>query len=218
MRSIGLIFFCAAAAFAQYNDGISVSVNRTVTLAADEAAFTVLAATGLDTTAEQVMQIFQTAGLPNLSFTGTALGQTYNYPDAAAVLTVYQLSFTVPAAGLKEAAKKLEVLRLTPPELLKSLQYSASVNAGAATVEASRQTLLPQLLAEARRKAQFLADTAGVKLGAIKGMNETSYGVYAMVTSWLSSPLLAGTGTSSSSNNAGTQYTFYAGVTFAVAP
>lgn len=216
MRTFGLVLLLSGAALAQYNDGVSVSVSRTVTLAADEAAFTVLASTGLDGTAEQVLQVLQTAGLQNLSISGTGLGQTYSYPEASGVLTLYQISFTVPAANLKDAAKKLEVLRITPPELLKSLQYTASVNASAAAIESGRQSILPKLLAEARQKAQFLADSAGVKLGGVKGVNENSYGVYALVGNWINSSTVMTTGYSSS-NSGGIQFTYYAAVTFNVA-
>ncbi|HEY1497087.1 MAG TPA: SIMPL domain-containing protein [Candidatus Solibacter sp.] len=217
MRIFSLILLGCAAACAQSIDGLSVSVTRNVTLAADEAAFTVLASAAIDVTAEQALQVLQTAGLQNLSVAGTGLGQTYSYPEPSAVQVINQINFTVPAAALRDAAKKLEALRLAPPQPLAGLQYSAIVNTGAATVEASRQTILPQLLAEAQKKAQFLATSAGVKLGAIKGVSESSYGVYALVGNWISSPQ-AITSSVSNSNSNGTQYTYYATVTFSLAP
>ena len=217
MRLYGLFWFLSCAVFAQSTDGLSVSVNRTVTLAADEAVFTVVTASPLDVGADQVVQILQAAGLQNLSITGTGLGQVYSYPETSGAQAYYQVGFTVPAAGLKDAAKKLESLRTAPPEAIKALQYSAVVNAGAASVETGRQTILPQLLAEAQKKAQFLAASANVKLGAVKGVTESSYGAYALVGSWIStSPSVLG-GTSVTNNN-GMQYTYYASVTFSVTP
>jgi hypothetical protein len=217
MRIFSLILLCCAAACAQSIDGLSVSVTRTVTLPADEAAFTVLVSGALDVTADQVLQALQTAGLQNLSVTGTGLGQTYSYPEPSAVQVVYQVNFTVTAAALKDAAKKLEALRLAPPQPLTGLQYTAVVNTGASTIETSRQTVLPQLLLEAQKKAQFLATSANVKLGAIKGVSESSYGTYALVSGWFSS-LQTVTGGFSNSNTGGTQYTFYTTVTFSLAP
>lgn len=212
-----LILLCCAASFGQAIEGLSVSVTRTVTLPSDEAAFTVLASGPLDVTADQVLQLLQTAGLQNLSVAGTGLGQTYSYPEPSAVQVVYQINFTVSAAALKDAGKKLEALRLAPPQPLTGLQYTAIVNTGAATIESSRQTVLPQLLAEAQKKAQFLATSAGVKLGAIKGVSESSYGAYALLGNWISSPQ-AITSSVSNSGTGGTQYTFYATVTFSLAP
>jgi uncharacterized protein YggE len=217
MRLFSLIFLLGVSAFAQSTEGLSVSVNRTLTLTADEAVFTVLAATALDVTAGQVLEILQTAGLQNLSVSGTGLGQTYSYPDPSAAQTVYQINFTVPAANLKDAAKKLEALRLAPPPNLNGLQYAASVNAGAASLETARQTVLPQLLADAQKKAQFLAASAGLKLGTIKGVTESSYSAYALVGNWISTPQ-AVYSSSSNSSAGGMQFTFYASVTFGLAP
>jgi hypothetical protein len=217
MRIFSLILLLCAAAGAQSTDGLNVSVTRTVTLPSDEAAFTVLVSGALDLTADQALQVLQTAGLQNLSVTGTGLGQTYSYPEPAAVQVVYQISFTVPAGALKDAAKKLEALRLAPPQPLSSLQYNATVNTSAATIESSRQTVLPQLLAEAQKKAQFLATSAGVKLGAIKGVGESSYAAYGYVTGLVTSLQMV-SGSFSNSNSGGTQYTYYANVTFSLAP
>ena len=217
MRIFSLILLFCAAAGAQSIDGLNVSVTRTVTLPSDEAAFTVLVSGALDLTADQALQALQTAGLQNLSVTGTGLGQTYSYPEPATVQVVYQISFTVPAGALKDAAKKLEALRLAPPQPLAGLQYNATVNTSAATIETSRQSVLPQLLAEAQKKAQFLATSAGVKLGPIKGMSEYFYGSYSSVSGWFSSSQMV-SGSFSNSSAGGTQYTFYANVTFSLAP
>src|SRR5215470_6849180 len=99
MRMFSLIFLFCAAAGAQAIDGLNVSVTRTVTLPSDEAAFTVLVSGALDLTADQALEVLQTAGLQNLSVTGTGLGQTYGYPEPAAVQVVYQINFTVAAAA-----------------------------------------------------------------------------------------------------------------------
>ena len=114
---------------------------------------------------------------------------------------LYQFNFSVPAANLKDAAKKMEALRTNPPPLLKSLQYTAFMNASQSTVDAMRQTLLPQIFADAQKKAQSLAAAAGLKLGAIKGVTGSSQYVGSF---------------SSASANTGTQYTFLANVTFSV--
>jgi hypothetical protein len=56
------------------------------------------------------------------------------------------------------------------------------------------------------------AETAGVKLGAVVGLSENSYGYEAPASAYLlSTPLLGGSYT----NSSGTQYTFYAMVKFA---
>ena len=218
MRLVALFLLSAVASFAQITDGVATSVTRTVTLTADEADFSIIAGASLDTTQQQIAQIFLDAGIANLSNSGTALSPNYDYstnPPNIQTLALYQFTFSVPAAGLKDAAKIMEALRAKPPDLLKSLQYSAALNASQATVDAMRQTLLPQLFADAQKKAQTLAAAAGLKLGGVRGVSESFYGNGNSVT-WIGTGSIGGT-FSSSSSGSGTQYTFYANVTYGLA-
>ena len=221
MRLATLLICSALAAFAQLTDGVATSVTRTVTLTADEADFTIVAGASLDTTQQQIAQVFVDAGITGLTNSGTSLSQNYDYstnPYTVQTLVVYQFAFSVPAAGLKDAAKIMEGLRTTPPALLKSFQYSAALNASQATVDAMRLTLLPQLFADAQKKAQTLATAAGIKLGAVKGVSESYYSSGNSGISFASLSAFVTTGTTASgSAGSGTQYTFYANVTYGVA-
>jgi len=223
MRLVTLFLLSAFTVFAQFTDGVATSVTRTVTLTADQADFSVIAAAGLDTTQQQIAQIFLDAGISSLSLSGTALSQSYDYstnPPTIQTQVLYQFTFSVPAAGLKDAAKIMEALRTKPPDLLKSLQYSAALNASQSTVDAMRQTLLPQLFADAQKKAQTLAAAAGLKLGGVKGVSESFYATGNSGISWIGTSSFITTGTftsTSTSGGAGTQYIFNANVTFSVA-
>jgi uncharacterized protein YggE len=223
MRLVTLFLLFAFTAFAQLTVGVATSVTRTVTLTADQADFSVIAAAGLDTTQQQIAQIFLDAGISSLSLSGTALSQSYDYstnPPTIQTQVLYQFTFSVPAAGLKDAAKIMEALRTKPPDLLKSLQYSAALNASQSTVDAMRQTLLPQLFADAQKKAQTLAAAAGLKLGGVKSVSESFYATGNSGISWIGTSSFITTGTftsTSTSGGAGTQYIFNANVTFSVA-
>jgi hypothetical protein len=219
MRLLSLLSLFAFTAFAQLTaDGVSTSVTRTVTLTADEADFSIVAAAGLDTTQQQIAQIFLDAGITGVSLSGTSLGQSYDYstnPASSQTQVLYQFTFSVPAAGLKDAAKIMENLRLKPPALLKNFQYSAALNASQSTVDAMRQTLLPQLLADAQKKAQTLAAAAGLKLGSVRGVSESYYASGYSYASWISSSQYLSV--NSNTGGSGTQYIFGANVTFSVA-
>ena len=225
MRLVTLFLLSAFTAFAQLTDGVATSVTRTVTLTADEADFSIVAGAGLGTTQQQVAQIFLDAGVSSLSNSGTALSQNYDYstnPPTTQTLVLYQFTFSVPAAGLQDAAKIMEALRTSPPALLKSFQYSAALNASQATVDAMRQTLLPQLFADAQKKAQTLAAAAGLKLGGVRGVSESFYASGYTGVSYINSSTFSTTGTVTSTSGAtsggsGTQYTFYANVTYSLA-
>jgi len=220
MRLLSLLFLSAFLAFAQLSvDGVATSVTRTVTLTADEADFSIVTGAALGTSQQQITQVFLDAGLSNLSLSGTSLGQNYDYssnPPAIQTLVVYQFTFSVPPAGLKDAAKIMETLRTKPPDLLKGFQYSASLNASQATVDAMRQTLLPQLISDAQKKAQTLAAAAGLKLGAVKGVSDSYYPSGYSSSNWISTSQFLG-GFTSSTSGSGTQYTFNASVTFSAA-
>ena len=221
MRLVSLLLLSALAVFAQLTDGVATSVTRTVTLTADEADFTIVAGASLDTTQQQIAQIFVDAGITGLTNSGTSLSQNYDYstnPYTVQTLVAYQFTFSVPAAGLKDAAKIMEGLRTAPPALLKTFQYSAALNASQATVNAIRLTLLPQLFADAQAKAQTLASAAGIKLGAVKGVSESYYSSGNSGVSYASLSGFVTTGTTTSaSGSSGTQFTFYANVTYGLA-
>jgi uncharacterized protein YggE len=217
MRLASLLLLSALPVFCQTTDGIATSVSRTVTLTADQADFSVVAGASLDTTQQQIVQAFSDAGITNLSLYGTTLSQNYDYstnPPAIQTQILFQFTFSVPPSGLVAAAKIMEGLRTKPPDLLKSMQYTAALNASQATVDAMRQTLLPQLFADAQKKAQTLAAAAGLKLGAIKGVSETVY-ANGSSNSWIGTTAYGGT-FSSTNSTAGTQYSFSAYVTFGV--
>lgn len=194
MRLVSLIMLVTCAAYAQLTDGVATSVTRTVLLTADEADFSLSASANRDTTQQQITQVFLDAGISGLTLTGTGVWPSYD-PTIQTQVT-YQFTFSVPAAGLKDTVKKMDALKTNPPDLLKGLQYSAVLNASPSTVDATRQTLLPQLFAEAQKKAQTLAAVAGLTLGAAKSMSESYYP----------------TGSSS-----GTEYTFAAYFSFGLA-
>jgi hypothetical protein len=181
--------------------------------------------TTLDTTQDQVTQIFHDAGIQNLTVTGVAAGFNgatiydpstgVSQPIGASQL-FYQIAFTTAPAALAGYTKKLDAMRASLPSALASLQYNAALNASQAAVDAAHQTALPQLLQDARTKAQALATATGLKLGGITGVTEANYGAmggisipYAVITGTISS-------FSSSGTTASTQYTFYATVRFAV--
>jgi hypothetical protein len=210
------VFSCVATA--QTFEGISAPASRTVTLAADEAAFTLTVAASLDSTQQQVKQALQDAGLPNPTVVATGLGQNTSQYFSGPVQILYSATVVIPAGAAMDTAKSLEALRTHLPDPLQSLQYSVAFNPSQATVDAMRQVVMPQLLDESRKLAQSLAAATGVKLGAIRSIGDSA-GVYAVL---VPTPVLRVgdflLGTLSSSLPSSTQVTFSLNVVFATAP
>jgi uncharacterized protein YggE len=172
MKSLLLLAVFSCAATAQTFDGINAPASRTVTLAADEATFTIGVAAGLDSTQQQVKQALQNAGLPNPTVVATGLGQV-NSPYFSAVQALYSATVTIAAGSAIDTAKNLESVRTRPPDPLQSLQYSVTFYPSQAKIEAMRQTVVPQLVDDSRKLAQSLASAAGVKLGAIRSISDS---------------------------------------------
>jgi len=194
MRSF-LMLILGAAGFlqAQAVDGIHAPASRQVLLPVEEAQFQVSVSTALDTTAQQVKRLMQDAGAPGATVVLLAIGPGSDYRlgsfssasplsalSAAATpppVAIFSATFTVPVGAAVTVAKALVDLRsqLAPP--FASLSFGVTYSASAAAVEAARLSLLPKLVEEARKSAQSLAAAAGVKLGAIRGVNEGG-GIY----------------------------------------
>ena len=121
----------------------------------------------------------QTIGNNGISFGG--LGGEIAVPPFQAVRTTFSFAVTRPADALKSMVDKLEALRRQPPTGF-SVQYGAALAPSANAVEELRRTVLPQLITEARRKAQNVASAANLTLGAIESIGDVgigSVGIYA---------------------------------------
>ena len=218
MRLPSLICALAFAAGAQTTaDGVNVSVSRSVNITPDQAEFVAVVAVGLDTSQQQVAQAFRDLGVPNPVVVNAAAGvPSYAYPPQTDTQFFYQISFTTTPDAVKDFAKKLDAFRAALPGGFASVQYAASFTASAAAVESARKTALPQLIADARAKAQSLAEVTGVKLGSVLGVSDysTGYG-YAAPAGYILGNFLTSGSFSSSYSGSGTQYTFSATIKFA---
>jgi len=203
-------------AAAQVGDGLITSVTRNVNIPPDQAEFLVVATAGLDAAQSSVVQVFRQNGIQNLTVAAVAAGpNSSQYPPPVSSQLYYGISFTVAPEALKDFAKRLDAMRAGPPEPITSLQFSAVLTASPAAVESAHQSVLPSLLAEARSKAQGLAQAAGMKLGAIQGLSESSYSGQGISSGFFLPSIISGT-LGSSAGAGATQYSFYASVKFAV--
>lgn len=218
MRAFSLILLLASAALAQATNGVVTSVSRNVALTPDEGVFVVVVTTALNTTQQQIIGVFQEAGVQNLNVMGQAAGtNTSTYPPSNDGQLFYQITFTVAPPAMQEYARKLDALRAKLPGAITGVQYAATLSASQAAVETAHQAVLPQLIADARAKAQSLATAAGLKLGAIQGVAESSNAAYGLSNTWYNLPSFAFASIGSSTSSGATQSTFFMSVTFSVA-
>jgi uncharacterized protein YggE len=71
-------------------------------------------------------------------------------------------------------------------------------------------------VSDARSKAQALAQATGIKVGGIQGLSESSYGAPGLASGYFLQSAIFSVAGANGSGWGSTQYTFYAGVKFAV--
>jgi hypothetical protein len=169
-----LIAALSCAATAQTFEGINAPASRTMTLAADEANFTIAVSGTLDSTQQQVKQALQNAGLPNPTVVAIGLDHSSSQWFDTSPQLLYSATVTIAAGSAMDAAKSLEGLRTSLPAPIQSLQYTVAINPSQASIDAMRQTLIPQLVNNSRKLAQSLAAAAGVKLGPIRSITDSA--------------------------------------------
>jgi hypothetical protein len=120
----------------------------------------------LGASTDQVLEIFRNAGVPNPLIVYSN-GTSY-----------YTVSFTTPAEAMRQMAQKLDQIRLKRPQAFVGFSYNATLSASESVVQAARADLLPQLIGDARARAQALAAAASLKLGPIQSVNDLNVAPY----------------------------------------
>jgi len=144
-----------------------ISVSRAVTLPADETEFIVAATTRVDVPRQAVIDVLQGVGISaaNLSALridnpGTArISGTGLTPDGA-LLWIFQFNITTPAGRTADFVQKLNALQKKPPDPVVDVLYLSRGSSSEKSVADARSRILPEIIAEARRKAAQLALSA----------------------------------------------------------
>jgi uncharacterized protein YggE len=166
----------AVSAFAQ-TDGINTTASRTITLNPDEVTFGVTVITEFGTSMEEVLAVVQDVGITSKHLMAISSTEQYYGPepfDRRARL-LHSFNVTHPYSKLKEISGKLEAARKTLIAESGDLAWSLYVSASDKAVQDMRRQLLPQLLAEAKSNAEFMANAAGLTLGTLVSLAESSY-------------------------------------------
>ncbi len=184
-----LAALCSICAFAQAAlDGITTSASKTITLLPDSAMFIVDVTSAAGTTVDQAVAWIRDTGITAANLVGAGTTQDYQLvpPGAPPSLRmIHEFQITVPYARVGEM-----------------LSLSASDDA----LQLARQRILPDLIAELKRRADTLAGAAGLQVGSIQSISDNGY-----VTGVVASSRFVLTGGSS-----GLQATFQASAKFGV--
>jgi hypothetical protein len=146
-------------------DGL-ISVSRAVTLPADETEFIVAATARVDVPRQAVIDALQGVGISAANLSAVRMenpGTTRSsgtglQPDGA--LWIFQFNITTPAGKTADIVQKLNALQKKLPEPLVEVRYRSRGSASEKSVADARARILPEVIAEARRKAEELALSA----------------------------------------------------------
>jgi hypothetical protein len=159
-RRFPIIFlFAAGVALAQV-EGVTVTVTQSVAAPPTQANFLVNAAADPSLSLDQVVQRLQAVGITGTNFVGLQSGGQLGSRIG------YQFQFSTPLAKLKDTLDALDRIRRSATEL--DIQYFViGTGFDDAAAQEIRQKLTPDLVAEARRRAESLAAAVSAALGRV---------------------------------------------------
>jgi hypothetical protein len=99
------------------------------------------------------------------------IGPVYGPPDPSRITYSFRLAVTV--SQMKDTLAKLDSLRKNAPDGIDLSYSTGAFGPNAAAVQAARDKVLPDLMNDARNRAQSIATAAGLKLGAIQAVNDS---------------------------------------------
>lgn len=174
IRTVGrlsaLLLLATAALLAQ-SKGINTTVYRTVVVPADEAQFSVTLSTFDDTSLRQILEILADTSVKESELVSQSIDTSaYDYATAKRrIRWSFHFKFVRPVGLFPAISQRLYALRrsFSRPSSSWELTYGAALNPSPAAIEAMRQRLTPQLIADGRRKARSMADALGLTLGPL---------------------------------------------------
>ena len=175
MKPVTFLLVLASAAFAQ-NDGITAYASRTVYVQPDQIEATIALTTPATITSQQAANILQTAAIPSRMVSAATADTNFanRVLDRGTPSFVYTFAHSVAGSDMRDLVKKLETVQNTRSADYSSLSYATALTATQALLDDQFQRVLPQMIVDARKRAEVLAAAAGLKVGAVQTISETS--------------------------------------------
>ena len=173
-----LLMLGASAVWAQPTldaNSIVVTVSRTTVLVPTDATFIINVGADFTVPVEQVLAAVD-FGLTVSDIVSINSYAVYPpYIASSPTRVTYALRLTVPIAKIKDTIDKLEKLRKSTDAGIDLSYNTTGIGPSQAAVEDAHEKALPDLMGDARKRAQSLAGAAQLKLGAIQAVNESYY-------------------------------------------
>jgi len=177
-----LAFLAFASVISAQTDSNSVTVtaSRTTTFQVDQALFGITVTSDLNTSLDDVLTALQGSGITRANFSGLNNYQ-FGYPTSTSDATpppMLQWSFglVAPLSKIKDTFSSLTTLQQNVAKKNNGLTLTFGVQGSQASAAAqqSQSCSLPDLIADARAKAQKMVDAAGLGLGVVLAMSSST--------------------------------------------
>ena len=185
VKRLSTLVLCACLRIASgqiESNSVTVTAARTVNLQPDQASFTVTVNTPVSASPNDVIAALQGSGIgiANLVSVGPSnvlrIGD-FTPPVPFMATLDWNFSVTVPFTTMKTAFAALAAVANSVKQNNKDFtgRFAFSgAGVSQAALDAARQTVLPDLIADAKNRAKQITDAAGLGLGAILSISELS--------------------------------------------
>src|SRR6266853_5456134 len=151
IRPLAVLLLTSVVLFGQLS-GVNQNVSRNFTVQPDEATFSVSVNTSFETTLETLLGFLQKAGISAGDLVNQGVNSSYNTNQGLPLENYYTFGFTVAPSRMQDIAGKLNEIRQNLPEGVTQLQFSANLSASQKAVSDARLRVLPDLIADARKR------------------------------------------------------------------
>src|SRR2546428_4502759 len=147
-------------------NSVVVTAARSLVLVPTDVTFTLNVSADLGVTLDQVLAAVD-LGLTAQDLAGINSYPGGPYPPVPSISRInYVFRLSVPFSKMKDTVDKLEKLRKTLDTTMDLTYTTSTVGPSPAAVQEAHDKALPDLIADAKKRAQALADAALLKLGA----------------------------------------------------
>lgn len=174
LRSVILLLAAAMVASAQVDsNSVTVTASRNLTSLPDQALFQVTVETPITATLEEVIAALQGSGITASNLTGVNTNSTLiavrGSPTSQPSL-VWRFSLIAPLSKTRDTVVSLNALQQSVMQKNSAWSVSSSFYSTQTSPQAQAACPMADLMADARARAQKLADAAGLSLGAVSAI------------------------------------------------
>lgn len=172
MRLTLLAILTASIGWAQLDSNtITATISRDLSVQADAVSITVSVTSPLNTSLDDVVAALQGSGITAANFAGVYVNTQQQLP-----MLTWNFGLLVPIAKLKDAVTALTGLQKNVAQNNKNLAVNFVVSGTqvSAQLQQMQTCPLPDLIADARTKAQQIANAAGLVLGQILSLSSST--------------------------------------------